>query len=51
MRAGDIAENKDLWMKMFKETVFASWIKSHYSLSTGSLVSSDDFEVEVGNAD
>jgi len=51
MRAGDIAENKDLWLKMFKETDFAAWIKSHYSLSSGSLVSADDFEVEVGNAD
>lgn len=51
MRAGDIAENKDLWIKMFKETDFAEFIQKKYALSTGSLIDEDDFEVIASNED
>jgi len=51
MRAGDIVDNKDLWMKMFKETDFADYIHKKYALSTGSLIDEDDFEVMENNAD
>lgn len=51
MRAGDISENKDLWVKMFKETDFAEFIHKKYALSTGNLIDEDDFEVMKTNED
>lgn len=33
-RANDIIDNKEFWLKMFKETDFAEYIKSKYSLET-----------------
>jgi RecA/RadA recombinase len=51
MRAGDIVDNKDLWLKMFKDTDFAEYIHKKYALSTGSLVDEDDFEVITEHAD
>lgn len=49
MRAADIVDNKELWLKLFKETDFAEYIKKKYSLSTGSLMEQDD--EELVNAD
>lgn len=49
MRAADIVDNKELWIKIFKETDFAEYIKKKYSLSTGSLMEQDD--EELMNAD
>jgi RecA/RadA recombinase len=44
-RAGDIVDNKDFWMTMFKETDFATYVKNKYSLDNeGSLVYNDDEE-------
>lgn len=45
MRAADIVDNKELWMKMFKETDFADYIKNKYTLSTGSLMDEDEEEL------
>lgn len=42
-RAGEIVDNRDFWMTIFKETDFALYIKRKYSLDTeGSLVYNDD---------
>lgn len=51
MRAGDIVDNKDLWIKMFKETDFSDYITKKYALSSGNMVDDDDFEVSLENAD
>ncbi len=51
MRAGDIVDNKDLWLKMFKDTDFAEYIRKKYALSTGNLIDEDDFEVITEHAD
>ena len=42
MRAGDIIDNKDFWMNMFKETDFAQHIEKKYKMATGSIMESDD---------
>lgn len=42
MRAAEIVDNKELWMKMFKETDFADYIKKKYSLSTGNLMQDEE---------
>jgi hypothetical protein len=42
MRAADIVDNKELWMKIFKETDFADFIKKKYSLSTGSIMQDEE---------
>ena len=34
--------NKEFWMPILKDTAFNDWIKEHYSISTGSLVSEFD---------
>ena len=44
-RAGDIVDNKEFWMDMFKNTDFAEYIKNKYSLDNeGSLVYDDEPE-------
>lgn len=44
MREKDIIENKDIWVKLFKETTFASAIKDKYSLVTDHLIDYTDEE-------
>jgi RecA/RadA recombinase len=46
MRAGDIIDNKDFWMKMFKETDFAQHIEKTYKMATGSIMETDDENVD-----
>lgn len=38
MREKDISDNKEFWMKLFKETKFAEAIKNEFSLANGNLV-------------
>jgi len=42
MRAGDIVDNKEFWIKMFTETDFAKYIESTYKMSTGSIMAEED---------
>lgn len=42
MRAGDIVDNKDFWMKMFSETDFAKHIEKTYKMSHGAILGDDD---------
>lgn len=42
MRAGDIVDNKDFWMKMFKETDFSQYIEKTYRMATGSIMEEDN---------
>jgi RecA/RadA recombinase len=42
MRAGDIVDNKDFWVKMFKETDFAKHIENRYKISMGAIMDEDD---------
>jgi RecA/RadA recombinase len=42
-RAGEIVDNRDFWMSIFKDTDFSEYIKHKYSLDTeGSLVYNDE---------
>lgn len=44
-RANDIVDNRDFWMKIFKETDFAAYIKNKFSLDNeGTLVYNDEEE-------
>jgi hypothetical protein len=47
LRAAQIVDNKDLWMKMFKETDFADFIKKQYALSAGNLMDQEDISEEL----
>ena len=38
MRAADIVDNKEFWLKMFKETDFSKYIKETYSISHGAIL-------------
>jgi RecA/RadA recombinase len=42
MRAGDIVDNKEFWIKMFTETDFAKYIESTYKMATGSIMAEED---------
>lgn len=42
MRAGDIVDNKEFWVKMFKETDFAKYIESQYKIATGSIMEEEE---------
>jgi hypothetical protein len=42
MRAGDIIDNKEFWIKMFSETDFAKHIENKYKMSMGAIMESDD---------
>ena len=44
MRAADIEDNKEVWKQILTTTDFADFIKNKYTLTTGSLVRSDDGE-------
>jgi RecA/RadA recombinase len=42
MRAADVVDNKELWMKMLSETDFSKYIENRYKMSMGSIMESDD---------
>jgi len=42
MRMKDIEDNKDIWLGLFENTDFPTYIKRRYSLTTNSMVSNDD---------
>ena len=42
MRAGDIVDNKEFWIKMFTETDFAKYIELTYKMATGSIMAEED---------
>jgi len=42
MRASDIADNKDFWVKMFQETDFAKHIESKYKMSMGAMFEDEE---------
>ena len=42
MRATDIEDNKEVWKQLLTTTDFAEWIKKKYTLTTNSLIQSDD---------
>jgi len=44
MRAADVVDNKELWMKMLAETDFSKYIENRYKMSMGSIMESDDEE-------
>jgi RecA/RadA recombinase len=44
MRAADIVDNKEFWMKMFKETDLGEYIRNKYSLSSSTIMEDDDEE-------
>ena len=42
LKASEIEDNGEAWKELFKTTDFADWIKSKYTIATGSLVDHDD---------
>ena len=44
MRAKDIVNNKELWMKMFKETDFPQYIQKKYKVGFSSIIEEDEVE-------
>ena len=44
MRAGDIVDNKEFWIKMFQETDFANYIEKTYKIAHGAILGDDDAE-------
>ena len=42
MRAGDIVDNKDFWVKMFQETDLADHIEKKYKMSMGPIMDEDE---------
>jgi len=45
MRAADIIDSKDFWVKMFQETDFAKYIENRYTLSSGGpIISAEEGE-------
>ena len=44
MRAADVVDNKELWMKMLAETDFSKYIENRYKMSMGSIMEGDDDE-------
>jgi RecA/RadA recombinase len=42
MRATDIVDNKDFWLKIFKETDFAKYIENRYKMAMGSIMDNAD---------
>ena len=46
MRASDIIDNKEFWLKMFKETDFASFIEKEYKFSSGAMMEYDEESVD-----
>ena len=46
MRASDIVNNKEFWMKVFKETDFAKYIEKTYKIALGSIMEDDNVSDE-----
>jgi RecA/RadA recombinase len=44
VRAGDIVDNKEFWMKMFKDTDFAAYLENKYKMGSGGAILGDDDE-------
>ena len=44
MRAKDIVNNKELWMKMFKETDFPQYIEKKYKVGFSNIIEKDEVE-------
>lgn len=44
MRAKDIVNNKELWMKMFKETDFPQYIEKKYKVGFSSIIEEDEVD-------
>ena len=44
MRAKDIVNNKELWMKMFKETDFSQYIEKKYKVGFSNIIEKDEVE-------
>ena len=44
MRAKDIVNNKELWMKMFKETDFSQYIEKKYKVGFSNIIEEDEVE-------
>ena len=42
LKASEIEDNGEAWKELFKTTDFADWIKSKYTIATGSLVNHDE---------
>lgn len=42
MRATDIVDNKEFWMKMFTNTDFAKYIENRYRMGNGPIMKEDD---------
>jgi RecA/RadA recombinase len=42
MRAGDIVNNKEFWMKMFSETDFSAYIQNKYQMSHSAIIGDDN---------
>ena len=42
MRLKDIEDNKEIWLDLFQNTDFPSYIKRRYTLTSNSMVSNDD---------
>lgn len=42
MRATDIVDNKEFWLKIFKETDFAKYIENRYKMAVGSIMDNED---------
>ena len=42
MRAADIVDNKEFWMKMFSDTDFAKYIENKYKMAVGSIMGTDE---------
>ena len=42
MRAGEIVNNKNFWMELFKETDFAKYIENRYKMATAAIMETED---------
>ena len=42
MRAGDIIDNKEFWVTMFKDTDFGKFIENKYKMAMGAIMGADD---------
>jgi len=47
MRAGDIVDNKDFWMKMFQTTDFSKFIESKYKMAVGQIMEESNEDDET----
>ena len=45
-RAGEIVDDKNFWMELFKNTDLAKFIENKYKMSMGAILGDDDAEVE-----